>query len=377
MLGICCHKQKRALSEVSSQIIDQNEEISRLRLELELKDAELEKVRKELHEAQYGNTVASGLFESFEYFGASLVEMQTSLSNLSVLLQEEKQTAIQAADKSLNAQYSTSSLVGNLDLMSSETTQTVKAVSMLNDRMDVVSNVVSLIEGISEQTNLLALNAAIEAARAGDHGRGFAVVADEVRNLSTKTHEATDEISREVEVILNETHQTVSHMKKMAEQSESLAAVGSKTTDNILGLLDLSKKMEGTISAGALRGFVELAKVDHLVFKFNIYRVIMGHSSKSIDEFADHHECRLGQWYYGGDGHHCFSHLPGYNEIEVPHQQVHHHGVSAIKAKQSNDVEASMTHLHEMEIASLEVLKHLEQIAVKGESDHNILCTSH
>ncbi|WP_061034205.1 methyl-accepting chemotaxis protein [Vibrio splendidus] len=57
-----------------------------------------------------------------------------------------------------------------------------------------ITEILSVIEGISEQTNLLALNAAIEAARAGDQGRGFAVVADEVRNLASRTQSSVGEI---------------------------------------------------------------------------------------------------------------------------------------------------------------------------------------
>nr|WP_018924312.1 methyl-accepting chemotaxis protein [Salsuginibacillus kocurii] len=54
-----------------------------------------------------------------------------------------------------------------------------------------VTDVTSVIRGISEQTNLLGLNAAIEAARVGAQGAGFGVVADEVRKLSHDTKEAT------------------------------------------------------------------------------------------------------------------------------------------------------------------------------------------
>ncbi|MCA8942365.1 MAG: chemotaxis protein, partial [Planctomycetes bacterium] len=64
---------------------------------------------------------------------------------------------------------------------------------------------IKVITSIAQQTNLLALNATIEAARAGEAGKGFAVVANEVKELAKQTAEATEDISRKIETIQNDT----------------------------------------------------------------------------------------------------------------------------------------------------------------------------
>ena len=65
----------------------------------------------------------------------------------------------------------------------------------IQQKVEGISEIVSLVSSISSQTNLLALNAAIEAQRAGEAGRGFSVVADEVRKLSEQTKDAVDSIN--------------------------------------------------------------------------------------------------------------------------------------------------------------------------------------
>ena len=267
-------------------------------------------------------------------------------------------------------------MVSNLRQVVTTVGDAVSNVEGLSSRADAIGNIVSLITEISEQTNLLALNAAIEAARAGEHGRGFAVVAEEVRNLSKRTNEATQEIASQVAKIQEETGHTRDKMQTMAEQSEQLREIGSSSRSGMGAILNLSKQMEGVISAGALRSFVELAKTDHLVYKFNIYQVMMGVSSLGIDDFADHTRCRLGKWYYEGEGLGCFSKLSGYRELEDPHRAVHRHALEALTQHMDGNTEDALQELENMEQASMEVLHCLEQMAVTAEADSSLLCVN-
>ncbi|MGQ9861815.1 MAG: CZB domain-containing protein [Thiobacillaceae bacterium] len=132
--------------------------------------------------------------------------------------------------------------------------------------------------------------------------------------------------------------------------------------------------MEGAIAASSLRSFVELAKVDHLIYKFEIYRVLFGLSDKQADAFVSHTACRLGKWYYEGEGRECYSRLPGYREMENPHMLVHEHGVMAVRSYREGKYDAAAQHLAQMEAASMDVHRHLEEMAHSGEVDTHVLC---
>ncbi|MCB6183975.1 CZB domain-containing protein [Leeia sp. TBRC 13508] len=134
--------------------------------------------------------------------------------------------------------------------------------------------------------------------------------------------------------------------------------------------------MEQQVAVSALRGFCELAKVDHLLYKFRVYQVLFGVSQEGVGNFASHMDCRLGQWYYQGEGHACFSQLGGYRDLERPHEKVHHAAIAAISAFQNGQVDQMLSQVEEMESASMLVIQSLEAMAMNGERHPHVLCMS-
>lgn len=88
-----------------------------------------------------------------------------------------------------------------------------------------IGNVIKVITSIAQQTNLLALNATIEAARAGEAGKGFAVVANEVKELAKQTATATEDISRKIEAIQNDSQSAVSSIGAVSESISQLNSI--------------------------------------------------------------------------------------------------------------------------------------------------------
>lgn len=162
-------------------------------------------VEKEAHELHQVVT-------AIEEMVASISEVASNTVNTSKKVESVHQDCRVATD-------SMTRTMDKVSVLANDVSKSANSATELAAEAEKIGNIMQEIQGIADQTNLLALNAAIEAARAGEQGRGFSVVADEVRALSSRTHNATEQIQKSI----SEIQSTLLNWSKTMNQGKAAA----------------------------------------------------------------------------------------------------------------------------------------------------------
>lgn len=256
-----------------------------------------------------------------------------------------------------------SSTVSSTKRITNDAGSAVEAVDVLKEATSGISDFVAIIKGISDQTNLLALNAAIEAARAGEQGRGFAVVADEVRTLAQRSSDASNEISTLIEQVSSQMEGVINGIGNVGNQSQEINESTTSIEETANQIVDLSQQMFGVINNSTSDSFIQTVKMDHIVWKLDVYKHFYGMSDSLSGEVNDHQNCRLGQWFYHGEGAEKYSSFSAFKAMEKPHEDVHKHGLAALDALAAGDKQKAIDKLAQMESSSNDVINHLSQLS--------------
>ncbi len=340
--------------ELTRQLNDSNARYQDLESQFESLNHQFEEKELQISLNKDLNNMLLGSIENIEQIRESAAELATSIM--------EKDSAM----TNLNDVFSSSSEVlasisSTVDDIGIRANESSEKMSSLRAVSDSIANFVSVITNISDQTNLLALNAAIEAARAGDQGRGFAVVADEVRSLAQNTGNATSEIGSLIDTIDSDSATAATQIEQLCDYTASISEQNSTLGNSYQHILDSSKEMRDVINHSAMRAFIQTIKLDHIVWKTRVFSVILENSDVSVDDFTNHHNCRLGQWYYQGEGK-KHAGTSNYSAIEEPHKQVHDCGVEAMRSYQAGDSSRMREQLKRMESASNELFRGLSSL---------------
>ena len=201
---------------------------------------------------------SSAVAAAAQQASANVQTVATAAEELNASIREIGRQALQSADIAGKAVE--------------EAENTNRVVRGLAEAATKIGEVVDLINNIAGQTNLLALNATIEAARAGDAGKGFAVVAQEVKNLANQTAKATEDISKQISMVQEETGGAVDAIQRIGhvigeisdiattiasaveEQNASTQEIARNVQQAARGTDDVSSTIEGVNKAAQETG---------------------------------------------------------------------------------------------------------------------------
>ena len=161
-----------------------------------------------------------------------------------------------------------------------------------------ITNIITVIEGISFQTNLLALNAGVEAARAGDAGKGFAVVANEVRALAQRSADAASNIKK---LIMASSKQVENGVQLVGETGQRLERIGERV-EEVLSLISKISVSTRSQADGFVQINTALSAMDRMTQQNASMVVESTSSSRALAAEADDFASLVGRFNLGSSG---------------------------------------------------------------------------
>nr|WP_247687465.1 methyl-accepting chemotaxis protein [Pseudoalteromonas luteoviolacea] len=194
------------------------------------------------------------LSEETQMVASAITELTASAQTVVEHAEQAAFSVQEAESQGQNADRLTANASEAIVLLEQQIDSAGNNIQALDEEVNNIANVLSVIQSIAEQTNLLALNAAIEAARAGEQGRGFAVVADEVRQLAQRTQSSTEEIHTMIgnlQAATQEAKSSVSLSIATSEKTVSMSNEASEALRSVATSLSAISQMSDQIALAA------------------------------------------------------------------------------------------------------------------------------
>ncbi len=205
------------------------------------------------HRATQLDQLTRSMSEETNLVADAITQLTDSASSVAEHAEQTAHSVADAEKQGKAANVLTQEASKTIDLLEQQIESAGDNIQILDDEVNNIANVLTVIQSIAEQTNLLALNAAIEAARAGEQGRGFAVVADEVRQLAQRTQTSTEEIHQMIMKLQNAAKEAKFSVAQSIETSEKTVSKSKQVSEQLQqiaqSLVHISKMSQQILTA--------------------------------------------------------------------------------------------------------------------------------
>ncbi len=332
-------------------------------------------------------------------------ELSDSVSNIQSFAKSirEKAGAVSAASGAC-----TNDMTGSIGLISSSAGQMSEVgqqVESFREQVDQINSIIDTVKDLADNSSLLALNASIEAARAGESGKGFAVVAQQMGQLSNQTTACADDVVGYVEKLkagmdslqdsvkktadrLKEGNESVTRsvesLKSMDSQVDSIGkdidaiyneirnqsdltnafvgignamatsydALYNECMDTGRFLYKISRDVDGNRSDMArglskleVQDWLTVFKVDHLIFTWRLYNMIVGFETLRIEQLNNPDGCKLGKWLCAQKDSKITG-VEAFGRVKGLHKELHDHACDCFYANERKDRDEAMRHFN-------------------------------
>lgn len=237
-----------------------------------LTDTELDALRAQVEQARGILTDAvaklSGSFSTMETETKVQKDMmQALLSSLSRDAEAEGagppgQTKINIRDFTIETGAFLTQFTDLLASVSQQSIRTVYRIDDMVDQLDAVFSLINSINGIADETFILAVNASIEAARTKDvntqSGHSFSVIASNIRELSKKTRRFNDQIGTQIGKARTTVNEVREIIAAMASRDLNVALSGKERIELMMKEL---AEFEGFMTENVDRASVATSRI--------------------------------------------------------------------------------------------------------------------
>lgn len=363
--------------------------------------------------------------EFIDYMGQGVKKLMTSIDDTVDLSNELNKTSTKSIQRSNDSLKTVLDFTNYLKHIINEFYAISDNVSTFENDLKKVNSIANSISDIADRISLLSLNASIEAARAGDSGKGFAVISSEIKKLSesakntvkdvkdnlghlnitttetfsllnttidkfkneqsdldkvviaieevndclNKTVDNIKIVTDSVEEQFNSTKEICNSIYEIKDQTNSIEAMCKKTAKDIFKLSQFTNKVRiDSINSNKTlsdREKIEIYKVDHLIWKWRIYNMLLGIFKVDINIAGDYRNCALGKWYYsilGDESDNKLKYDKNFIKIESLHINLHNLAKDAAIEYSKGDISLTEMNLNKMEEVSYEIVELLDKI---------------